>query len=215
MDTKKPTKAELKKILELHRKWWFGEEGGVQANLRSANLRGADLGGANLRGADLGGANLRSANLRSANLRSANLRGADLGGADLGGADLGGANLGGANLGGANLTNSQGLQGRSLVPQKGSFTAFKKVCGGVVLELLIPEDAERVSSYIGRKCRASKALVVRAIDSEKKEFVSMRDGSFVYRVGEVVVPDAFNGDRTIECTSGIHFFIEQGEAEAY
>jgi hypothetical protein len=97
------TPEELKAILELHRKWWYGEAGGQQAD-----LGGADLGGADLRSADLGGANLGGANLRSADLGGANLGGADLGGADLGGANLGGANLrsadlGGANLGGANL----------------------------------------------------------------------------------------------------------------
>jgi hypothetical protein len=110
------TTDELKAVLEAHRKWLRGEDGGKRADLRSADLRSADLGGANLRSADLGGANLRSAdlggaNLRSANLRSANLGGADLGGANLGGAnlrsaDLGGADLGGANLGGANLRSA-------------------------------------------------------------------------------------------------------------
>jgi hypothetical protein len=95
------TPEELKAILELHRKWWYGEAGGQQANLRSANLGGADLGGANLGGANLGGANLRSADLGGADLG-----GADLGGANLRSADLGGANLGGADLGGANLRSA-------------------------------------------------------------------------------------------------------------
>jgi uncharacterized protein YjbI with pentapeptide repeats len=80
---------ELKNVLELHRKWVIGEDGGTRANLYGANLYGANLRGANLYGADL-----RGANLYGADLRGANLYGADLYGADLRGANLGGANLG-------------------------------------------------------------------------------------------------------------------------
>ena len=64
---------ELQKILDAHKKWINGEDGGARAD-----LRGADLGGANLRGANLRGANLSYANLRYADLRYADLRGADL-----------------------------------------------------------------------------------------------------------------------------------------
>ena len=79
---------QLKEILEGHRKYLRGEEGGQRAN-----LSGADLSGADLYGADLSGANLRGASLLGANLCGANLYGADLYGADLSGADLSGANL--------------------------------------------------------------------------------------------------------------------------
>lgn len=44
---------ELKEILEKHKKWLNGEDGGRRANLRGADLRGAYLRDANLRGADL------------------------------------------------------------------------------------------------------------------------------------------------------------------
>ena len=56
-------KAELSKILELHKKWLNNEEGGICANLRNADLRNA-----NLEDADLRYANLKKANLRGANL---------------------------------------------------------------------------------------------------------------------------------------------------
>ena len=56
---------ELSKVLELHKKWLYGEPYGIRADLGGANLRGADLRGADLGGADLGGANLRDANLVS------------------------------------------------------------------------------------------------------------------------------------------------------
>ena len=52
---------QLSEILEAHRKWLHGEEGGECANLYSADLRSA-----NLYSADLSSANLYSADLRSA-----------------------------------------------------------------------------------------------------------------------------------------------------
>ena len=42
---------DLKRILDLHKKWWRGEEGGARADLRSADLSGADLRSAVLSGA--------------------------------------------------------------------------------------------------------------------------------------------------------------------
>ena len=84
---------ELQEILDAHKKWINGEDGGAGADLRRADLRRADL-----RRADLFGANLRDANLFGANLRDANLSGADLSGADLRRANLSGADLSGADL---------------------------------------------------------------------------------------------------------------------
>ena len=51
--------SKLKEILEKHKMWFNGEEGGERANLRGANLSEANLRGANLRGAKLSGADLR------------------------------------------------------------------------------------------------------------------------------------------------------------
>ena len=59
---------QLKEILDNHKMWLAGKEGGKRADLRDATLRDADL---------------RSANLRYADLRCADLSGADLRGADL------------------------------------------------------------------------------------------------------------------------------------
>ena len=77
---------EIKKVLELHKKWLNKEQGGERAELSGANLRWAnlkaDLRWANLSGADLHEANLSEANLCKADLSGANLRGADLSGAD-------------------------------------------------------------------------------------------------------------------------------------
>jgi len=104
---------ELKEILELHRKWLFGEELGIRADLRHANLRSADLNSADLSYADLSYADLRYANLRSAdlsyaNLRYANLRSADLSYANLRSADLSYADLRYADLSSADLRYAVG-----------------------------------------------------------------------------------------------------------
>jgi len=97
---------DLKRILDIHRKWYYGAAGGVRADLTRADLTRANLTGTNLTRADLTGANLAGANLADANLADANLTGADLTGADLTRANLAGANLTGANLTGANLADA-------------------------------------------------------------------------------------------------------------
>ena len=171
------------------------------ANLRSANLRSANLSGANLSGADLRSANLEGANLRSADLRSANLRSANLSGAN-----LGGANLGGANLGGCVLPAYQ-------IPQEGDMTVWKKVQGGVA-KLLIPADAKRTASLIGRKCRAEFVKVLEII-GDQEVYLSQHNKKTVYKAGEIVCPDKYDDDPRIECTSGIHFFLTREEAEQW
>ena len=62
-------KVDLGVVLEKHKKWWLGEEGGELADLRGADLRDADLRDAYLCGAYLSGAYLRSAYLSGADLR--------------------------------------------------------------------------------------------------------------------------------------------------
>ena len=49
------TTEEIKKVLELHKKWVNGDPDGVRADLSGANLKGANLKGANLEGACLEG----------------------------------------------------------------------------------------------------------------------------------------------------------------
>jgi uncharacterized protein YjbI with pentapeptide repeats len=110
------TTDELQKILELHKKFISGEEGGESADLRNANLEGAYLEGTHLEGAYLYDADLRNANLegaylydadlRNANLEGAYLTGARLRDAQLEGAHLTGAYLGHADLAGTNLENA-------------------------------------------------------------------------------------------------------------
>ena len=72
------TQEELNVILDKHKRWLSGKEGGEKADLRGDNLSGV-----NLDGADLDGAGRRGGNLSGAYLSGAYLSGAYLSGADL------------------------------------------------------------------------------------------------------------------------------------
>ncbi len=68
MELKEISKEELKRKLELHRKWLNDEEGGVKLDLRNTNLKGADLSDS-----DLSYANLYEADLSKTEFYSTNL----------------------------------------------------------------------------------------------------------------------------------------------
>ena len=201
----------LKEILEKHQKWIVGAEDGKRADLRGANLRGADLRGVDLYGANLRGADLRGADLYGANLRGANLRGANLRGANLSMADLYGAKIE------LELINKFYP---ICCPEVGSFIAWKKVRGNLIVKLEVTETAKRSSAF-GRKCRCSEAKVldIQNLDGTSVNDVtvaySTHDSNFAYRVGETVRVDNFDEDRRNECAPGIHFFITRQEAVEY
>ena len=206
----------------------------VEAVKARADLYGANLSRANLYGADLYGANLSRANLYGANLSRANLSRADLYGADLSRADLSGADLSGANLSGADLSradlsradlsradlyganHAEAALAQTVVCPEGDIIGWKKCQGGRLVKLLIPSDAKR-SNASGRKCRAEYAKVLAILDGNESvdEARSQHNPGFIYRVGEMVHPDAFDEDRWNECAPGIHYYITQAEAEAY
>ena len=185
------TQNELKTILENHMHWWNEDCEGwenMKADLSGANLRDADLSGANLSGADLSAANLRGADLSGADLRD------------------------------ANLSDAKGIT--MACPSDGAFIGWKKAItdsGIAIVKLQITEDAKR-SSATGRKCRCDKAQVLAIFNKYGKEIEtahSDRDSGFVYKTGEIVVPDSFDENRWEECSHGIHFFITRTEAEEY
>ena len=149
---------------------------------------------------------------KQANLRDANLRNANLGGANLRDADLRNATLRDANL--INADNKEKAVMYNLqCPEEGSFIAWKSCKNNVIVKLLIPEDAKRLSAT-SRKCRASKAVVLEIYGAEKA--YSKYDNDFVYEKGKIIEPKStFCEDRWDECASGIHFFITRIEAENY
>jgi hypothetical protein len=183
---------------ELLAKYLAGERSFIGEYLLNSDLRGSDLRGSNLSGSDLSGS--------------------DLSGSDLRGSNLGYSNLGYSNLGYSNLTNAR-LPHFQIVPEKGEYTAFKKLQDNLICELLIPATAKRTSSLIDRKCRASRAKVISitSIDGKTsfKSGKSKYDGT-EYKVGKFVkCKEKFNDDIRIECASGIHHFNNRKEAEEY
>ena len=150
--------------------------------------------------AKLQGTTLQDANLSGAKLQDANLEGANLEGANLRGANLRGANLSGAKLQDAKLPPYQ------IIPEKGSFVAYKRTTLGVI-EVLIPGDAARTSSLVGRKCRASKIVVLGGEGvGGKSPSAPNSHQQLTYNSGATIIADKFNGDIRIECANGIHFF---------
>ena len=142
--------------------------------------------------------------------------GAYLQGADLRGADLQGAYLQGADLQGAKSADLAIAMTRIL--PEGSLIGWKKLRGGIIAKLRIPEDAKRSHAF-GRKCRAEFAEVLELLNSDGSKAgagISQHDSSFVYRVGDTVRPMCpFSENWVEECESGIHFFITKLEAENY
>ena len=143
---------------------------------------------------------------------------ANLSGANLSDADLSGANLSVANLSGADLIGANGLFAPMACPSDGEFTAWKKCRNDLIVKLLIPDDARRLSAT-GRKCRCDKAevLEIQNLDGTNAGTTaySTHTENFAYVVGQTVTPDSFCEDRWQECSSGIHFFITREDAVRY
>jgi uncharacterized protein YjbI with pentapeptide repeats len=131
----------------------------------------------------------------------------------------------------ANLTAAE-FEGAILpefqIPQKVELIVWKKLSGATsqhydtrIAKLLIPADAMRTASLIGKKCRAERVVVLEIVDlstgTEVLRASSLRNANFIYRVGETIVPDGhtYNHDFRHECKPGIHFFMTRGEAISY
>ena len=174
--------SKLKEILEKHKMWLNGEEGGEKANLSGADLRGADLYRANLRGASLRGASLRRANLSGADLRGANLRettlkwanlkwanlnGAYLRWANLSGADLSGADISKADLRGADLRGSD-ISGADL---RGVYFRDANLSGTYGIPVICcPEEG----SFIGFKKAGDYIVKILILDDAKRSSATSR-----------------------------------------
>lgn len=69
------------------------------------------------------------------------------------------------------------------------------------------------------KCRCNKAkvLAITSLDGVE-QYDSVLNTNYTdteYKVGEMVYPDKFDDDRWIECSNGIHFFINKQDAINY
>ena len=122
-----------------------------------------------------------------------------------------------ANLVRANLARAD-LAGAKNTPKRlphfqmpdGDLIGWKK-CGPHIVKLLIPADAKRTASLVGRKCRAE---FVKVLEIEgAAEAASSHDSGTVYRVGEIVRPDSYDDNPLVECTHGLHWFATRAEAE--
>lgn len=182
-----------------------------KAKMKNTNLHGAHFQHSSFYRTDCEGANLGNADFLYSNLRETNLTNAD----------LTHVNFYCSSLGDAILTNTKMPNVPLVCPDSGAFIGWKKCldddANDVIVKLLIPEDAKRLSS-ISRKCRCNKAIVLEIKDMNGKDInkaYSRHDTSFVYKVGETVSVSDFNDDRWVECSEGIHFFINKQEAIDY
>lgn len=180
-----------------------------------------DLQGANCKGADLPRTMFGDDWCKGASFRNANLEGSTFQGADLRGADFRGASLRDACFEGAKTKGVKLPKPLVKLPKRGkSFICWKKVQGGIVLKLEVLKNSARVSTPIGDKCRAKKVRVLEAFESngkrsKKKVFSSLHDHTFEYRIGEVSKVKNYNGNPLVECTYGVHFFLDRESAENY
>ena len=101
---------------------------------------------------------------------------------------------------------------RTINPPK---TVYKKCVGGVIVCAEIPDDAQ-VRGSVGRKCRASKALITDIIGeiAGEKVGISKHDMRTTYFAGDEVNIENFDFSDE-ECSTGYHFFCTISEARAY
>lgn len=190
------------------------------ANLSYMDLSGIDLYGANLSCVDFTCSCLENAILKNANLSGSIFYVTELTNANLDGAILTGANFDGAILTNVDFTNVKGLNDQC--PKEGSFIGWKKCIFNrypYIVKLEIPADAKR-SSSTGIKCRCDKAKVleIQNLDGTPINLAcvySFYNINFRYEVGEIIYPNSFDDRYWIECSHGIHFFMNRQDAVMY
>ena len=224
----------LKRIVERHqhflnsdcKNWQDMQAFFLHTSFEDMDLSGLNLSGAIFSHTSFNRAKMKNINLHGATFQYSTFYHADCEDADLGYADflyssLAEANLTNADLTGANfccsilndaiLINTKMPNIPFACPDSGAFIGWKKCLDygthEVVVKLLIPEDAKRLSS-INRKCRCDKAIVLEIKDMNGKDInkaYSIHDPSFVYKVGETVFVSDFNNNRWVECAGGDTF----------
>ena len=190
----------------------FSHSNFINVNLSNVNFCSSQLVNVLLDDCNLQNANLKNANLERASLRRANLTYADISGARLYAAVLENAIL--DNI----IFDDNTKNFRIHCPEKGAFIAYKKGLNNLIVKLLIPSDARRVSSTMNC-CRCDKAKVLEIKNFEGTKFFdeawsTVAEG-FCYKLGEWVYAENFNEDRWYDSTGGIHFWMTEEEAKAY
>lgn len=190
----------------------FSHSNFIGVNLSNVNFCSSQLVNVLLDDCDLQNSNLKNANLERASLRRANLTGVDISGARLYAAVLENAILDDI------IFDDNTKNFRIHCPEKGAFIAYKKGLNNLIVKLLIPSDARRVSSTMNC-CRCDKAKVLEIKNFEGTKFFdeawsTVAEG-FCYKLGEWVYAENFNEDRWYDSTGGIHFWMTEEEAKAY
>ena len=191
-------------------------------NFSHSNFIGVNLSNVNFYSSQLVNVLLDDCNLQNANLKNANLERASLRRVNLTYADIRGAKLYAAVLENAILDNiifdDKTENFRIHCPEQGAFIAYKKGLNNLIIKLLIPSDARRVSSTMNC-CRCDKAKVLEIKNFEGTKFFdeawSTIAENFCYKLGEWVYAENFNEDRWYDSTGGIHFWMTEDEAKAY
>ena len=190
----------------------FSHSNFINVNLSNVNFCSSQLVNVLLDDCDLQNANLKNANLERASLRRANLTYADIRGAKLYAAVLENASL-------DDIIFDDKTENFCIhCPEQGAFVAYKKGLDNLIIKLLIPSDARRVSSTMNC-CRCDKAKVLEIKNFEGTKFFdeawSTVAENFCYKLGEWVYAENFNEDRWYDSTGGIHFWMTEDEAKAY
>ena len=201
------------------------EDNTIKKTVEEAVKQGINLSYADLKNTDLSNANLYESNLiftdlSNANLSYSNLNFANINNTNLSNAVLYNTYLDCSDLSNAILDNVKGLNNQC--PKTGSFIGWKKCYNKLcfyIVKLEIPDDAKR-SSATTNKCRCSKAKVleIQNLDGTKadvNEVGSWLYFTFKYKVGEIVEVSDFDERYWIECSRGIHFFMNYKDAVGF
>lgn len=137
--------------------------------------------------------------------------------------------------------NRDALYERYDCPSEGSFVGWKVAmvfgrtsndsCEFCLVQLKIPADSQRLRAFESKKCRCEFAEVA---DIQLFNGTSLPDDTVAYSIfeltnfaipslryrtnykkGEVIFPDGWDDNRTIECGHGIHFFMRRDDAISY
>lgn len=155
--------------------------------------------------------------LRNTLIEEMDLTGIRLENVDLSGADVHAAMFYQANLQGI-ITDQNTKHFRMCCPEEGAFLAWKVCFNRRIVQLLVPEDARRVSGTTNEvRVDKAKVLTIKSVDYREsyEEAQSYVDENFMYRKGEMVYAGNFVPERFIESGGGIHVWMTREEAIDY